>query len=120
MREGADNEFGLSNFRGCLNLRVIRYLSMMPGDASGIESVCPRFRIGESLWALDFTTYTVYQAWNRFEMKIRGDSSNDVPVKLQEALEYMPQAIGYASGYQLGGGIHHTIVLDRIQGWGET
>lgn len=35
-------------------------------------------------------------------MKIRGDSSNDVPIKLQEALEYMPQAIGYASGYQLG------------------
>ena len=65
----------------------------MPRDASGIERVCPRFRVRESLWALDFTTYTVYQAWNRFEMKTRGDSSNDVPIKLQEALEYMPQAI---------------------------
>ena len=47
---------------------------------------------------------------------MRGDSSNYVPIKLQEALEYMPQAISYASGYQLGGGIHHTIVFDRIQG----
>ena len=51
-------------------------------------------------------------------MKIRGDSSNNVPIKLQEALEYMPQAISYASGYQLGDGIHHIIVFDRIQGVG--
>lgn len=60
MWKGADNEFGLSDFRGSTDLRVVRYLSLMPGDAPGIERVRPRFRVRESLWALDFATYTVY------------------------------------------------------------
>ena len=47
MWEGADNEFGLSDFRGYTDIRVIRYLGLMTSNASVVDRVCPHCRVRE-------------------------------------------------------------------------